>query len=297
MKIINAHVHMLELGKMLAMQPDMEIPLDLEVFKNLDETLTLTAPIALLNQMAEAGISQTVLYACEAPIVYASNEYVANLCRQFPEKLIGFASVNPIREDAVSVIEAAITQLGLKGIKFHPPLQNFYPNDPQVFPVYEKAIELNVPVVFHVGTTPFGSLARLDQADPLLLDEVACEFPDLRIMLTHLGTLWQDEAFMVTEKNPNVYIDTAAYVYEIKELLTKNTIERVGAHKFIFGTDYPMPFGNQAHRMKDFVDCIQSLDLSAEIKEMIFYQNFENMLKGTKKNTMTAAELAKRLGY
>ena len=210
----------------------------------------------LFQQMREAGVTQTVLFACEAPIVYSSNEYVAKLCAAFPEQLIGFASVLPQRPDAVAVIEHAINGLGLKGIKFHPPLQNFYPNDERIFPIYQKAVDLNVPVVFHVGTTPFGPLARLDQANPLLLDEVACAFPKLRIMLTHLGTLWHNEAFMVTEKNSNVYIDTAAYIYEIRQILTMDLIERVGAHKFIFGTDYPMPFGNRAHRMKDFVDCI-----------------------------------------
>ena len=296
MKIINAHVHLIELQKMLQQNPDLEISLELEVFKNLDQTLPLLNPQKLIEQMDEAGVTQTVLFACEAPIVYSSNEYVAALCGQYPERLIGFASVHPLRNDAVAVLEQAITQMGLKGIKFHPPLQNFYPNDERVFPVYKKAVELNVPVVFHVGTTPFGALAKLDQANPLLLDSVACAFPDLRIMLTHLGTLWHNEAFMVTEKNRNVYIDTAAYVYEIRTLLNNDLIERVGADKFIFGTDYPMPFGNRAHRMKDFVDCIAGLDLSADIKEKIFFRNFEALLNGVEKKSLTAAQLLQSLG-
>ena len=295
MKIINAHVHLIELQKMLQQDPELEISLDLEVFKNLDQTLPLLNPQKLFEQMDEAGVTQTVLFACEAPIVYSSNEYVAALCRQFPDRLIGFASVNPLRDDAVEVIEQAVTQMGLKGLKFHPPLQNFYPNDERVFPVYRKAQELNVPVVFHVGTTPFGALAKLDQANPLLLDSVACAFPGLRIMLTHLGTLWHNEAFMVTEKNRNVFIDTAAYVYEIKALLNNNLIERVGADKFIFGTDYPMPFGNQVHRMKDFVDCILSLELSEDIKEKIFFRNFEALLNGREQQTLTAGQLLQSL--
>ncbi len=295
MKIINAHVHLIELEKMLQQNPDLEISLDLEVFKNLDETLPLLHPRKLIEQMDEAGVSQTVLFACEAPIVYSSNEYVAEICRRFPERFIGFASVHPFRPDAVSVIEQAVTQWNLKGIKFHPPLQNFYPNDERVYPVYQKASELNVPVVFHIGTTPFGALAKLDQANPLLLDQVACAFPDLRIMLTHLGTLWHNEAFMVTEKNQNVYIDTAAYIYEIRQLLNKDLIERIGEDKFIFGTDYPMPFGQRAHRMKDFVDCINGLDLSDEIKQKIFHKNFEALLNGVEKKSLTAGDLLKSL--
>jgi uncharacterized protein len=296
LKIINAHVHMIELQTMLSLQPDLEISTDIAVFRDLTKTLSLTDPGNLLLQMAEAGISQSVLYACEAPIVFASNEYVAALCKQYPNEFIGFASVNPQREDAVEVIEKAIVQLGLKGMKFHPPLQNFYPNDRKVFPLYEKAIELNVPVVFHVGTTPFGSMVRLDQANPILLDDVACAFPELRIMLTHLGTLWHNESFMVVEKNPNVFIDTAAYIYEIEELLTYNLIERVGEDKFIFGTDYPMPFGGTMHKMKDFVECVERLELSDKIKEKIFFKNFEMLLKGKETKKIKAGDILHYLG-
>lgn len=295
MQIINAHVHMIELGNMLLAYPALKIPLELEVFKDLENTLALLKPDELLFQMDEAGVAKSVLFACEAPIVYSSNEYVADLCRKHPDRFIGFASVNPLRKDAVKIIESAVDKLGLKGIKFHPPLQNFYPNDKRVFPVYEKASQLEVPVVFHIGTTPFASLARLDTAYPILIDEVACAFPDLRIMLTHLGTLWHNEAFMVAEKNPNVFIDTSAYVYEIKDLLTKEIIQRVGEDKFIFGTDYPMPFGGKSHRMKDFVECLQSLDLSQETKEKVFFKNIELLLKGRQSKTIDARDLLKMI--
>jgi hypothetical protein len=109
------------------------------------------------------------------------------------------------------------------------------------------------------------------------LDDVAVAFPKLKIVLTHLGTLWHNESFMVAEKNPNVYIDTTAYPYEIKALLTKELIERVGPTKFIFGTDFPMPYEGHVHRMKDYVDCIGSLDLSQETKENILYRNFQRL--------------------
>ncbi len=291
MRIINAHVHMIELEKMLALNPELEINLELPVFANLTQTLSLSNPQNLISQMDEAGITQAVLFACEAPIIYSSNEYVATLCKNYSERLIGFASVDPKKEDAASILENAILKLGLKGVKFHPPLQNFYPNDKSIFSLYKKIEELNVPVVFHIGTTPFGSMVRLDQANPILIDEVACNFPNLRIILTHLGTLWQNEAFMVTEKNSNVYIDTSAYIYEIKELLTRDLITRVGVNKFIFGTDYPMPFGSGVHRMRDFVDCINSLDLSSETKEMIFYKNFESLMQPKEKLMLKAQDL------
>jgi len=134
--------------------------------------------------------------------------------------------------------------------------------------------------VFHVGITPFGSQCRLSYANPILVDDVAVNFPNLRIMLTHLGTLWSNEAFMVVEKNKNVYIDTAAYLYEIEELLTKNLIKRIGSHKIIFGTDYPTPYEGQVHDISSFVYCLRRLGLTPDILENIFYNNFQKLLTG-----------------
>ena len=158
-------------------------------------------------------------------------------------------------------------------------MQNFYTNDKKMWPVYDLASQLDIPVVFHVGSTPFGSLCRLDQAYPVLIDEVAVAFPKLKIILTHLGTLWSNESFMVTEKNANVFIDTAAYPHEIEALLTERLIKRVGEDKFIFGTDFPMPYEEHLHEMKDFVTCINNLKISDELKEKIFYKNLSQIIK------------------
>lgn len=282
MEIINAHVHLIEIEKMIDRQKDLVLPGGISVLKEIESTLPLLAPETLIAQMDEAGISKSVLFAVDAPIVYSSNEYVKDLCDQFPDRFIGFASVNPKAPNAADVLERAVKDLGLKGLKLHPPLQDFFPNDKAVYPVYEKALELNIPVVFHVGTTPFGSLCRLSQANPLLIDDIAVDFPDLRIQMTHLGTLWHNEAFMVVEKNPNVFIDTAAYLYEIKDILTPDLINRIGADKIIFGTDYPMPYAGQVHKIKDFVECIEALGLQESILRMIFKDNFETLLTGKK---------------
>ncbi len=279
MKIINSHIHIIEIDKMLQEKEKyLGILSRISSFSNLDATIKLLSAENALLQMQEAGIAQSVVFACYAPIVYASNEFVAGICKKHPEKFIGFASVSPKDKDAPRVLENAVKDLGLKGLKLHPPLQDIYPNDEMLWPVYEKALELNIPVVFHVGSTPFGPLVKLSQADPLLIDEVAVAFPGLRIILTHLGTLWHNESFMVAEKNPNVYLDTAAYPYEIRNLLTRELITRVGEDKFIFGTDFPMPYEGKSHNMKDYVDCLNSLDLPLAVKEKIFYQNLEGIL-------------------
>lgn len=280
MQITNAHVHMVDLEGMVRKYGGGTLPAGISVLSDIEAVLPLLRPAALLAQMDAAGIARSVLYAVEAPIVYASNGYVHELCSQYPDRLIGFASVNPIQEGAAAVLEAAVKELGLRGLKLHPPLQGFAPNDPAVAPVYRKAVELDIPVVFHVGTTPFGSLCRLAHANPLLVDDVAVEFPDLRIMLTHLGTLWHNEAFMVVEKNPNVFIDTAAYLYEIPQILTADLLMRIGPNKVIFGTDYPMPCAGRLHQMREFVHCVGSLGLSSAALVGIFQDNFETFLCG-----------------
>jgi predicted TIM-barrel fold metal-dependent hydrolase len=290
MDIVNSHVHMVELDKMIEKMGNVEIPGNISVLNELESTLPLLDSDILLKQMDEAEISMSFLYAVDAPIVYASNEYVGKLCKKYPDRLTGVASVNPLDKNCTDNLERAVNDFGMKGLKLHPPLQNFFINDEKVFPVYEKALELDIPVIFHVGTTPFGSICRLSQANPILVDDVAVAFPELRIMLTHLGTLWHNESFMVVEKNPCVYIDTAAYLYEIKELLTANLIERIGSDKIIFGTDYPMPYAGKVHRMKDFTDCIKSLDIDENIKKDIFSENYKHLFYGRKKAEPISAE-------
>lgn len=280
MKIINSHCHLIEIDKALGdnINEKLDLLSAIPTLKDSKEVLPYISVEEIIRQMDEAGIEKTVLFACICPILYASNEFVSDNCNQYPDRFIGFASVDPNDSRAPEVLETAIKNLNLKGLKFHPPMQNFMPNDKKVWPIYEMADQLNIPVVFHVGSTPFGSLALLKQANPLLIDEVAVEFPQLNIILTHLGTLWHNETFMVAEKNTNVFVDTAAYPHEIEELMTENLIKRVGQNKFIFGTDFPMPYEDKLHEMKDFVHCIQRLKISDKLKEKIFYENLANIL-------------------
>lgn len=281
MRIINSHTHLIDVSEVLSKdnQHYLEYLKDIPTFSDVDEVSKMLSVENLLAQMDEAGIEKSVLFAVDAPLLTASNEFVTNICRNYPERFIGFASVNPNRNDAYELMKNAIENSGMKGMKFHPPLQDFFPNDNKMWPLYKLASEFGIPVVFHVGSTPFGNLVKLKQADPLLIDDIANQFPGLKIILTHLGTLWHNESFMIAEKHPSVYIDTAAYPYEIEELLTEKLIMRIGSEKFLFGTDFPMPYEEGMHRMLDFVDCIQNLSISDELKAMIFHRNFDQLME------------------
>lgn len=281
MRIINSHCHLIEIEKALGENAEEKLSLltSIPTFKDSKDVIPYISVSEIIRQMDNAGIEKTILFACICPILYASNEFVAENCMKYPDKFIGFASIDPHQKTAVDDLDRAINQLNLKGLKLHPPMQNFYPDDKIMWPVYDLASQLDIPVVFHVGSTPFGNLCLLNQAYPVLIDEVAVAFPKLKIILTHLGTLWSNESFMVTEKNANVFIDTAAYPYEIEEILTEKLIKRVGEDKFIFGTDFPMPYEEHLHEMKDFVTCINKLKISDEIKEKIFYKNLSQLIE------------------
>ncbi len=282
MQIINTHTHLIDTSVVFAENNKHQLKYlkGIPAFTDLDKVISMLSLENLLVQMDEASITKSVLFALEGPLLSASNQFVADVCQRLPDRFYGFASVDPNKKNARKNLEDAVEKLHLIGLKLHPPLQNFYPDDKKMWPVYDLASELGIPVVFHVGTTPFGNMVKLKQADPILIDAVANDFPNLKIILTHLGTLWHNESFMITEKHPNVFIDTAAYPYEIKEILTENLIMRVGEEKFVFGTDFPMPYEGKMHRIKDFVDCIMDLNISEELKERIFFRNFESFMQG-----------------
>ena len=282
MRIINAHNHLVDTSVVFAEENlhYLEYLKGIPTFAEVDEVAGMLSKENLLSQMDQSGVEKSVIFAVDGPILTAGNEFVADICKSYPDRFWGYASVNPLKTNAVEVLRSAIENMGLKGLKLHPPLQDFYPNDQRVWPVYQLAQDLNIPVVFHVGTTPFGNLVKLKQADPILIDEVANDFPKLKIVLTHLGTLWHNESFMIVEKHPNVYIDTAAYPYEITEILTEKTIMRIGEEKFIFGTDFPMPYEGKMHHLGDFVECVMNLNISRELKERIFSLNFMALMDG-----------------
>jgi len=280
MTIINAHVHLIDIESVLAETgPDfIDYLKQIPAFADVERVLPMLSEEALLRQMDEAGIERSILFALYCPILKASNEFVRDACLRHPDRFWGYASVDPHDARAPAVLEHAIIDYGLKGLKLHPPLQDFYPNDRKLWPLYAKAQELGIPVVLHVGCTPFGHLVRLAQAQPLLLDEVANAFPRLPIVLPHLGTLWHQESFMLVEKHPNVYVDMAAYPYELRELVTPKIVERIGAHKWLFGTDFPMPYEGRTHRMADFVEVIDELPLRDAIKQGMLSGNLQRLL-------------------
>ena len=172
--------------------------------------------------------------------VFVPNDYVAAYVAQHPEKLIGFASVDPSEPGCVEELERAVRTLGLRGLKLGPVYQHVDPTGARVTRVLRAAERLGLPVIWHQGTT-FVREAPLKWARPFLLDEVCTSFPALTIVIAHLGHPWIDEAIAVARKHPRLFLDVSALVTRPWQLYTGliSAQEYGIAGKLLFGSDFP----------------------------------------------------------
>jgi len=189
--------------------------------------------------LAEQGVSHAAILAEEAPITSGMIDSVSILkyAAQVDE-FYAFVSLNPFLETSLVGRLDELRSMGtVKGIKLLPPYQHFAPNDACVYPLYDRAQELGLPVTFHTGTSRFPG-TRLKYADPLLVDDVAVDFPRLTILLAHAGRgVWYKEAALLAQLHENVYLDIAGLPPRNLPAYFPN-LSRI-AHKLVFGSDFP----------------------------------------------------------
>lgn len=174
-----------------------------------------------------------------------SNELVAGVVRRFPERFVGFGSVDPHRPDAVDRVKA-IPDLGLVGLKLHPTMQAFDPSSDMAMRVFEAAAAAGLSVITHTGTSglgagcPGGQGLRIDIARPILLDRAAAAFPDMPVVLAHAGWPWHLESLAMALHKTNVFIDISGWRYRyLPDEVVRDMKGRL-AGQFLFGTDVPM---------------------------------------------------------
>ncbi|MGA8905524.1 MAG: amidohydrolase family protein [Candidatus Bathyarchaeia archaeon] len=237
----------------------------------------------MLEEYSKCGVEKLVLFAWDAETAShmprVANEFVAKVADRYPERVVGFASVDPHKKSAVKDLEYAIRDLNLRGLKLHPQVQAFEPNDRAYYPLYSKCVELGVPVTFHTGSTYWGAGleggggVKLRFSDPMLLDDVAADFPELKLIMAHPGWPWQDEQLAVATHKNNVYVDLSGWSPKYFQPLLITYMTKMIPQKFLFGTDYPML--NPQRWLQDF----ETLHVSPEIKDMILRDNAKNLLK------------------
>lgn len=167
------------------------------------------------------------------------NNEIAAYAAKHPEKIVGFMSVDPNHPGALDEMDRAY-ELGLRGLKLGPIYQNFHPHDGRALAVFGKAATLKIPILIHQGTT-FPRLAPLEYADPLQLEKIAWAFPDLKIVIAHLGHPWMDETIVLIRKHPNLYSDISALFYRPWQFYNGliSACEYGVQDKLLFGSDWP----------------------------------------------------------
>jgi predicted TIM-barrel fold metal-dependent hydrolase len=207
-----------------------------------------------------------------------SSAEIADTAAQHADVLIPFGSVDPYRDDAVDRIRGLADDHGVRGFKFHPSLQAFDPSDSRFYPIYETIQQLGVPALFHSGQTgigaglPGGRGIKLRYSNPMLLDDVAADFPGLTIILAHPSVPWQDEAISIATHKANVYIDLSGWspkYFPPQLVRAANSFLR---DKVLFGSDFPLITPDRW--LADFA----ALEIKPDVRPLILKDNAARVL-------------------
>ncbi len=260
---------------------------------NAMDSADIDVAVLLGNDQADAGFKRPWVDFSAMPVaVNCSDEEIASYCGQYPDRLIGFSSIHPDRYQPHRKLERAVKEFGIKGVKLYPH-SGFYPNDKRLNLVFQKCVEFDIPVVVHTGIKAV-SWQNLKYNRPVYVDDIATNFPDLKIVMCHGGYPWVEEFIVVTYSNPNIWVDITFldYIEKVYEKpgLTENIIERlvnlIGPKRLIWGSEGPymnLPlFGSHGPeyyaKSQDFL--VRRFEfLSEEDKKNILGENARLLLK------------------
>jgi predicted TIM-barrel fold metal-dependent hydrolase len=208
-----------------------------------------------------------------------NNEEMAELTAQHSDILIPFASIDPAKGKAgAREARRLIEHYGIRGFKFHPTMQGFYPNDRSAYVLYEAIAEAGLPALFHTGQTGVGAGMhggmgmRLKYSDPMYLDDVAADFPDMKIILAHPSFPWQEEALAVATHKPNVYIDLSGWSPKYFPPILVRYANTLLKDRVLFGSDWPAILPDRW--LADF----DRLDIKPDVRPLILKENARRLL-------------------
>lgn len=242
------------------------------------------APAAGVDEVAEMYRSQhaaAVVFTIDAETATGHRpnsieDLIAGAARH-NDVLIPFGSVDPWNPGAVNRVRELV-QLGVRGFKFHPSMQAFEPNHRRFYGIYEAITEAGVPALFHTGQTglgsglPGGHGIKLRYSDPMLLDDVAADFPDLTIVMAHPAVPWVDAQIAIAAHKANVYQDLSGYSPKYFPPQLVKAMSRQLQTKVLFGTDFP--YITPARWRRDF----EALGLAPEVAALVYKENAVRVL-------------------
>lgn len=279
MKAIDVHAHIEHAGE--------HTETDRAAQKYFGESGASTDQRALANYYRSRRIACVVFTVDETlsgrPQV--SNESVADFAEENSDIAIAFASINPHRgKEGVEEARRLLAAGRIHGLKLHPPIQEFVPNDRLAYPLYEVFAEARLPVIFHTGHSGIGTGMRggggirLKYGNPMPIDDVAVDFPDMPIIMAHPSFPWQDEAISICLHKPQVYIDLSGWS---PKYFSPNLVQYANTllkHKVLFGSDYPLITPDRW--LADF----EKVAFRDEVRPLILKENAVRLLGLGKRN-------------
>lgn len=235
---------------------------------------SVITPEMTIGAMDEGGVRIGMAAAWCAPDGWMiSNDEVAAVANAYPRRIVGVAGASLYKPmDAVRELRRAVKDLGFRALRIVPWLWNLPPTDRRYYPLYAECIELDIPFCTQVGHT--GPLRPSETGRPIpYIDEVALEFPELRIVAGHIGYPWTEEMIAVATKHENVFIDTSAYTIRRYPPEIVRYLKSHGRRKVLFGTNYPMI------RPQKALEGIDELGLDEETKELFLGENAVRVFK------------------
>lgn len=221
--------------------------------------------------LQDNGVDYAVILAEVAPLTtgIATNEAVRRFCDGRPQ-LIPFCTFNPYQDARMADNLAKLHEQGFRGVKLYPTYNYFYPNDPIMYPLYAAAQQLELPVLFHTGSSIFAN-SRIKYGNPIFFDDIAIDFPRLKIVMAHGGRgAWYEEAMLMARLHQNVYVEVSGLPpHKLLEYFPE--MDRF-SHKFIFGSDWPGVI------IKKNMDAIGSLPISVMSQNRILGENAARLL-------------------
>lgn len=254
------------------------------------ETLQKTLPSVLKSLLVEMKNSRTDHALVIASIADEDKDYfpdtkqILTLTKDVKNlSVIGAISIPDFTKADLQVLEEWLRKKIIVGVKLYPGYQYFYPSDAVCHPIYKLCLKHDVPVIFHTGDTySINGSPKVKYSHPLHIDEVAADFPDLKIVIAHMGNPWLVDCSEVLYKNKNVYADLSGLVVgdSLKTPYGKLMKQRIqeliwysSPRKLLYGTDWPLA------GMAGYVSFVKSLDISKQDFDFIFYKNAATLFK------------------
>ena len=244
----------------------------------------IRTPKDLLASMDEAGID----YSMVISLLGSKNPYqldmeeTVQICQKYPRlKVIGRVNFDKLNEEQIEQLKNFLRTGKIHGVKFFLGYQKYHANDSKLHAIYKFCQDNNFPVIYHTGVLEAGFPGLLKSSHPLTIDEVADTFPNLKIVMAHMGNPWIMDCAAVVAKNKNVYMDFSGYFTEYQSLDSEEVemfIRQLkdfkifaGFKKCMFGTDWPL------YSQKEYLEAANQLVMTDEEKELVFWKNSVNV--------------------